>query len=114
MSLLSDLKSILDGMSVPNRTGAYTDLPPDQYVTLVPLSDEFDLYCDNAPSVDIEAVRISIYSKTNYNALKKGIISALLVRDYTITDRHYVGYESDTKYHHYNVDVERCNEMEEE
>jgi len=31
----------------------------------------------------------------------------------TITDRRYIGYENDTGYHHYAVDVAHYYEMEE-
>jgi hypothetical protein len=40
-------------------------------------------------------------------------VKALLAAGYTITDRQYIGYETETGYHHYNVDVAQYYEMEE-
>ena len=41
------------------------------------------------------------------------VVNALLRLELTITARQYLGYEYDTKYHHYNIDVEQFYEMEE-
>jgi hypothetical protein len=34
--------------------------------------------------------------------------------DITITDRQYVGFENDTKFHHYAIDVMKEYEMEDD
>ena len=37
-----------------------------------------------------------------------------LINDgYTLTNRQYIGYETETMYHHYNIDVENYYETEE-
>ncbi len=46
--------------------------------------------------------------------MKNAIVRALLSNDFTITARSYIGFETDTGYHHYNVDVAKNYEMEEE
>ena len=112
MSLLSELKTIISSLGIPVETGVFSDNAPDEYTVLIPLNDEFDLHADNQPGVDIQGVRISIYSKHNYTQLKKRIIKAILNAEITITDRQYLGYEYDTKYHHYNIDVENYYELE--
>ena len=43
---------------------------------------------------------------------KNRIVRALLSADLTITSRQYIGYETDTGYHHYVVDVENHYKME--
>ena len=105
MSLLSDLTAILAPLNIPIETGVFKDKAPDTYLVLVPMSDSFTLHADNAPGIDIQEVRISIYTKGNYSTLKNNIVQALLSADLTITGRNYIGYETDTGYHHYNVDV---------
>ena len=45
--------------------------------------------------------------------LKNDIVNAFLKAEYTITNRQYIGYETDTGYHHYNIDVDNYYEMEE-
>ena len=113
MSLLSDLKTTLSALSVPVETGVFTEEAPEQYIVIVPLSDTFDLHADNTPGVDVQEARLSLYSKGSYTSLKNRLVRTLLNEEYTITDRQYIGYETDTGYHHYNVDVAQYYEMEE-
>ena len=86
---------------------------PEQYTVLIPLSDTFSLYGDNIPACNIEEVRISLYSKTNYLTLKNRILNALLDADFTITNKRYVEYEAESGYHHYVIDVQKHYEWEE-
>ena len=107
MSLLSEIKTIADSLEVPVETGKFSKTAPETYLVLIPLYDTYHLYADNKPSVDVEEVRISIFTKKNYLRLKKTIETNLLNAEITITDRHYVGHEDDTGYHHYVIDVEK-------
>lgn len=113
MSLLSDLKTVISALEIPVETGVFSDNAPDEYIVLIPLNDEFDLHADNQPGVDIQGVRISLYTKGNYTVTMSRVVTALLKLDITITARQYLGFEYDTKYHHYNIDVEQFYEMEE-
>jgi len=112
MSVLADIQSALSPLQIPVETGAFTDAAPDAYMVVVPLTDSFELYADNAPAYDVQEARISLYAKGSYTAVKNAVVHALLDNDFTITDRRYVGYETDTGYHHYAVDVARHYEME--
>ena len=113
MSLLSDLQETLSVLSVPVETGVFTDEAPAQYIVIVPLSDSFDLHADNTPGIDIQEARLSLYSQGSYTTVKNRLVNELLSAGYTITDRQYIGYETETGYHHYNVDVAQYYEMEE-
>lgn len=113
MSLLSELKNIIDGMNIPVETGIFSAPPPDRYAVLTPLSDTYELFSDNRPDQDIEEVRISIFDKGNYLEIKKQIELSILSADITITDRRYIGYETDTRYHHYAIDIAKNYETEE-
>lgn len=44
--------------------------------------------------------------------LKNQLVGLLLQADFTITDRRYLGYEYDTAYHHYVIDVAKDYKME--
>ena len=112
MSILEDLTSILATKGIPVETGIFSDEAPDTYIVITPLSDTFDLHADNAPGVDIQEARLSLYTKGSYTALKNRIVRLLLREDFTITGRTYNGYETDTGYHHYTVDVARHYEFE--
>ena len=105
MSLLSELVSIFDRLSIPVETGVFSKQAPRQYAVLTPVLDSFTLYADNKPEQDVEEVRISLYDKGNYQSAKKRIEAALLSADITITDRRYVSREDETGYHHYAIDV---------
>ena len=113
MSLLSELKSIAESLNIKVETGVFSDAPPDEYIVLTPLTDSFEMHCDNLPEYEIQEVRISIFSKSNYTALKRKLTASILKADISITDRRYIGHEDDTGYHHYAVDTAKSYEMEE-
>jgi len=112
MSILHELNTLLSPL-LPVETGIFSDVPPDEYLVLTPMADVFALFGDNAPLIDVPEVRISLYSKGNYIKRKNQITSALLLAEFTITDRRYIGHENDTGYHHYLIDVAKHYEMEE-
>ena len=105
MSLLEEIVSILKNLKFDVQTSVYENAAPSKYCVLTPITDTFSVYADNLPQVDIEEVRISFFSKFNYLEDKERIEKSLLSLDLTITDRRYQGYETDTGYHHYVIDV---------
>ncbi len=113
MSILADLQVTLDPLGIPLETGIFSSDAPAEYIVIVPMSDVFEVHADNFPEIDVQEVRISLYSKGNYTKAKNALVWALLADDFTITARQYIGYETDTSYHHYNVDVAKYYEMEE-
>ena len=113
MSILSELQEILKPLDIPIETGVFSDAAPEQYIVVVPLSDSFDLHADNMPEIDIQEARLSLYSQGSYTATKNAVVRALLAADFTMTARQYIGFETETGYHHYNVDVAKYYEMEE-
>lgn len=113
MSLLEELKATLTPLGIPIETGVFTDTAPDKYIVVVPLADTFDIHADNSPGVDIQEARLSLYCKGNYTKDKNRVVRSLLDADFTITDRRYIGYETETGYFHYAVDVAKFYEMEE-
>ena len=113
MSTLEELQIVLGGLPAPIETGVFSEKAPDAYMVLIPMTDSFALHGDNTPLVDIQEVRISIYTKGNYLKLKNAMVRKLLDADFTITARQYIGYETETGYHHYNVDAAKYYEMEE-
>ena len=113
MSVLSDINTTLGELGIPLETGVFTDTAPDKYIVVVPLVDTFGVNADNTPTYDVQEARISLYSKVNYGADKNRIIRLLISEDFTITGRQYIGFEADTGYHHYVVDVAKHYEMEE-
>ena len=113
MSILEDLQSLLSPLGIPVETGVFTEEAPDRYIVVVPLSDTFELYADNSPGVDIQEARLSLYTTGSYTKLKNELVRSFLRADFTITARQYIGYETETGYHHYNVDVAKHYETEE-
>lgn len=113
MSVLTELNNILSPV-LPVETGVFSGVPPDEYLVLTPMTDEFALFGDDRPLMDMSEVRISLFSKGNYLQRKRQITTALLEADFTIADRRYVGHEDDTGYHHYAIDVAKNYEIQEE
>ena len=113
MSLLSELNTIVGGCGIPVETGVFTDPAPGTYLVLTPLSDTFDLHADNQPSVDVQEIRLSLFCKENYTKIKNQLVRALLAADVTVTDRRYIGFETDTGYYHYAIDVAKSYVWEE-
>lgn len=112
MSILADLNKTLSPIGIPLETGVFTSIAPDKYIVIVPLSDNYALHSDDFPGYDVQEARISLYSKSNYLQDKNHIIRTLFGADFTITGRQYIGYEAETGYHHYVVDVSKHYEME--
>ena len=103
MSLLSELKTVIETVGLPVETGVFYDEPPDEYVVVTPLADTYELHADNLPE----------YERGNYLKRKRQLSKALLAADFTITDRRYIGHEDDTGYHHYAIDVAKLYRLEE-
>lgn len=113
MSILEDLQAVLEILNIPIETGVFSESAPSNYIVIVPMSDTFDLHSDNLPRIDVQEARISLYTKGSYTAIKNQIVQLLLTSNFTITARSYIGFEDDTGYYHYNVDVAKYYEMEE-
>ena len=105
MSVLTEINTIMDNISIPVETGVFSGVPPDEYCVLTPLSDRFAVFGDNRPQIEVCEVRISLFSKGNYKKCKNQITAVLLAADFVITDRRYIGHENDTAFFHYAIDV---------
>lgn len=114
MSTLKDLNVALSALQIPMETGVFTEQAPDKYLVIVPLAETFAVNADNAPEYDVQEARISLFSKGNYTKDKNRIIRCVLGADFVITARQYIGYETETGYHHYVVDVAKQYEFEQE
>ncbi len=95
MSVLSDINTALESLGIPLETGVFHEEVPDKYIVVVPMADSFELHADNTPGCDIQEARISLYAKGSYTKEKNAIVRALLGMDFTITDRRYIGYETE-------------------
>lgn len=112
MNLMRDLKHIIETLNIPVETGVFSNKPPNEYVVITPMTDTFDHFADNKAQVSVSEARLSLFTRGNYIKLKDALTGSLLEHDITITDRQYVGYEEDTKYHHYAIDVMKEYETE--
>lgn len=112
MSLLKDLNVLLEYLQIPLETGVFSDTPPDEYILITPMTDRLENFADNQAQIEVSEARLSLFTKFNYIKRKNQMTRALLSGGMTITDRQYVGFEQDTKYHHYAIDVMKEYEME--
>jgi len=110
-SILKDISEVLEPLGIPIETGVFSDKPPDEYIVLIPMSDIFEHYGDDLPGAEVQEVRLSLFSKGNYQKRKNEVVFILLSADFTITDRRYIGYEEDTGFHHFAVDVAKVYDL---
>ena len=106
MNILEKLNILLSSLEIPIETGLFSNPPPDQYIVITPLTDDYKLFADNLPQNEVQAARLSLFCIGNFLKIKNQIVSLVLDADITITDRRYIGREDDTGYHHYSIDVE--------
>ena len=112
MSILEELDNLLEAIGLPVETGVFSGEAPGEYTVLTPLTDSFGVFGDDRPLIDICEVRISLFSRNNYIKRKNQLVRQLLQAGFVITDRRYLGYEKDTAYHQYAIDVAKEYEME--
>ena len=113
MSLLADLNSIAQKAGIPVETGLFSEPAPTEYLVLTPLTETFDLHADNVPGMDVQEVRISLFTTGSYTKWKNKLVRVLLAAGITITERRYIGHDDDSGYHNYAIDVAHYYEMEE-
>lgn len=111
MSLLSELKTVIEAVGLPVETGVFSDEPPVEYVVVTPLADTYELHADNLPEYETQEARLSLFTKGNYLKRKEQLSKALLAADFTITDRRYIDHEDDTGFHHYAIDVAKLYKL---
>ena len=110
-SILKDIGEVLEPLGIPIETGVFSKKAPDEYLVLIPMSDILDHYADDLPGAELQEVRLSLFSKGNYQARKNEVVKVLLGAGFIITDRRYLGYEEDTGFHHFAIDVAREYEV---
>ena len=114
MSILSEATAIMRELQIPVDVGKFKNKPPDEYVVFTPLDDVFEVFADNEPSYETQAVRISLYKTKNYRKRATQIVRALMAKDMTITGRKFIEFENDTSYYHYVIDAEKEYILQEE
>ena len=105
MSMLEELNMIVTSAGLPVETGVFSTVAPDAYVVITPISEHFELFSDDAPGMNIEEARLSLFSKGNYGAKKRLLVRLLLSAEFLVSERRYIGMEEDTGYHHFAIDV---------
>lgn len=110
-SILKDISEVLKPIGISIETGVFSEKAPDEYLVLIPMSDIFEHYADDLPGAELQEVRLSLFSKQNYLEMKNRIVESLLQDEFTITDRRYLGYEEDTGFHHFAIDVSKIYEL---
>jgi len=109
--ILIELETLLSPI-LPTATAFYKMSQPNTFAVFTSLSDMPGVYADNEPQDLVQEVRIGIYDKSEYYITAQKIRQALRNANFTITQSGYIAYESDTKYHHYNIDVQKFYKKE--
>jgi hypothetical protein len=112
MSILSELHTIINTNNLPVETGVFSGIPPDKYIVITPLTESFPIFGDDKPLINLPEYRLSLFSKSNYNNTKNTLIAALLGGGFTITERRYNGFDNETSYHGFTIDVQKLEGIE--
>lgn len=72
-----------------------------------------DVFADNTPGVEIEHVRVSVFTTGNYLPLRDQLTALFLEAGITIEARSYITFEAETCYHHYVFDLVAYSELRE-
>ena len=111
--MLEELNMIVESVGLPVETGVFSSTASAEYVVITPISEHFELFSDDAPGMNIEEARLSLFSKGNYGVKKRQLVRLLLAAGFLVSERRYIGVEEDTGYHHFAIDVAK-EYMEEE
>ena len=103
--MLEELNTIVESAGLSVETGVFSGTAPDEYVVITPISEHFELFSDDAPGMNIEEARLSLFSKGNYGATKRMLVRLLFTAGFMVSERRYIGMEEDTGYHHFAIDV---------
>lgn len=104
--LLETLTEIADRLDLPIAVSLFSASPaPDTYLVATPIADTLEVFADNTPSVDIEEVRLGLFTAGNYLPWRDRLTHALVDAGLGVTARRYIGFEDDTGYHHYSFDI---------
>ena len=105
LSILAELKGICQRLAIPVQTAAFQKTPPGTFIVLIPMTESFPEHADDEPQLNQPEVRLSLYTKGSYTGLADTLVRELLRSDFTVVNRQYIEYETDTGYHHYEIDV---------
>ena len=105
LMILAELKLIAQRLAVPVQTASFQKKPPDTFLVLIPLVESFPEHADDEPQFTQPEVRLSLYTKGSYTTLADTLVRTLLKSDFCVINRQYIEYETDTGYHHYEIDV---------
>lgn len=111
-SLLKEIKEALLPTGIQIETGVFSEEAPDEYLVIIPIGEIYDFFADDLPRSELQEARLSLFSKENYMPRKNEIVKVLLKEGFTITERRYVGYEEDTGFHHFAIDVAKVYNVE--
>jgi hypothetical protein len=111
MSVLSELHTIINALNIPVETGVFSGIPPDEYIVITPLTESFPIFGDDKPLINLPEFRLSLFSKGNYNSTKNALTDALINGGFTITERRYNGFDNETSYHSFTIDVQKVEEL---
>lgn len=106
--IIDDILSILTELSVPAQVGDYqtTGNYPSVYAVILPLYDTFEA-ADNLPDVELQTASVELYSAGDWREKAKAIKDKALLSGLTVTDSRFIMRDTDTRYFHYTISLER-------
>lgn len=110
MSLLTELKTLLDNSEIQFSTG-YFDTScknrlkdSNDYIAVIP-QETTVIYGDDSPTDEVQNARIVIYTPGSWTELQLKLCRKLIRGGFYVTSMEYGGYDETDHRHAYNIDV---------
>jgi hypothetical protein len=107
MSFIEQVTAALAPCGIAARVGVHSANTSENYIVITPLSERNEDIADDDDLTMTSEADVNLYYIGNYETTKNQIIALLKSAGFYIADRRYIGYESDTRHHHYVVTVEK-------
>jgi hypothetical protein len=106
VNIITDIDTALASVGLTVATGMYegNDL---NYIVITPLTERNEDISDDSELTETADADVNLYYVGDYQTTKNTIVSSLKSAGFFIADRRYIGYEPETKQHHYVVTVEK-------
>ena len=105
--ILKELTTLFNGLCIPRSTNKFPNPAPDTFCVFTPISDMDIEYSDDYPEIESCSVRIGIFTRKSWTELVRKIKTTLRDEGFIISNSLFIEHEVDTKFNHYNIDVEK-------
>lgn len=113
MTLNERIITALAPLDISVTVTEHTPDGAERFCVIIPEQDGFECCGDDRPISGTEQVELALYCQGNYLAYRDEVLKLLVGAGITVASGRYLGFEEDTKYHHYIYKVADTRNYEE-